>query len=310
MPDYAWTWADVQRVNDNSKANPAVWKGSLGANKTRKIGGKMGRFLGGGAHFAKRSSASLRAGHPAIIEGRSIFQKSIRDPATTPNVMKSGKHNAKTGGFVTRGHWKGMAIYTLSLEERATCPTTCDLWAACYGNAMPYAHRHKHGPELLVALTAQLRRLSSKHQEGYIVRLHVLGDFYDTDYVQFWIDALTEHAALRIWGYTHWEPDTPIGRLVRKMNAVRGVTSGNHCFVRFSISPEQAPQVMGATTIWRRPEASTVPEGQICPASVEDSMACGTCGLCWSEEMRGKTIVFPGHGMRGGRKPSGQGQLL
>lgn len=49
-------------------------------------------------------------------------------------AMTYGANNPKTGKRITKGLWAGMPIYTLTLEERASCPSYCHMWRDCYGN--------------------------------------------------------------------------------------------------------------------------------------------------------------------------------
>ena len=87
--------------------------------------------------------------------------------------------------------------------------------------------------------------------------------------------------------------------------AVGGVLGALHpdrWMMRFSVAADDNPQPMQATTIWRQPEGSNVPEGLICPAQTHKTAACATCGLCWSPGATGKRIVFIGHGMSHGSR--------
>ena len=63
-------------------------------------------------------------------------------------LLKHPKPDNKVGQFVHKGEFKGYRIFTLTLEERATCPKSCNQWDVCYGNNMPFAHRLEHGAEL------------------------------------------------------------------------------------------------------------------------------------------------------------------
>jgi hypothetical protein len=93
----------------------------------------------------------------------------------------------------------GMPIYTLTLEERATCPTSCGHWRSCYGNSMHFAHRIDHrSPGFATLLAANVKRLGVEHPHGFVVRLHVLGDFYSVAYVDLWaalLDAVHRRCA-------------------------------------------------------------------------------------------------------------------
>jgi hypothetical protein len=51
-----------------------------------------------------------------------------------------------------------------------------------YGNSMNWARRIKHGREFEERLWEELADKQAKHPRGFLVRLHILGDFYSTDY--------------------------------------------------------------------------------------------------------------------------------
>ncbi len=302
MVEYAWSWADYERLireKPTARVQPR--------RQTKRSGGAVARFVGGGTNMAmSRDSVALREDHPALAESRTLFVRSRQNPTMAAPVLKSGVHDAKTGARITKGAWQGAEIFTLTLEERATCPPCCDLWRECYGNAMPYARRQAHGDVLELRLAHDLVTLCKQH--GRIaVRLHVLGDFYSEHYVKLWRQALSDLPGLYVWGYTHHPGNSHLGRLLGAMNQA----FPDRCAIRFSVRPDVAPAPMTATTIWRKPEASVVPEGQVCPQQTEATLACGSCGLCWAPDMIDKPIVFTGYGMTGGRRKAvGQGELV
>ena len=53
------------------------------------------------------------------------------DKSEFENVLKCGRNNSKIGGDVLVGRLRGARIFTLTLEERATCPRSCAMWRAC-----------------------------------------------------------------------------------------------------------------------------------------------------------------------------------
>src|SRR4051812_46603958 len=59
---------------------------------------------------------------PAYSSGRTMFPSRVFDPSEVQCVFKTGHQSRKIGKTVTKGPRKGWAIYTLTLEERATCP--------------------------------------------------------------------------------------------------------------------------------------------------------------------------------------------
>lgn len=247
---------------------------------------------------ADRAQAALRADHPAVVEGRTLFPSTVVNAADAPRLLVSGRNSAKIGDRILKGPWAGLPVFTLTLEERATCPRSCDVWRECYGNSMPMARRHRHGPDLMRILDVELDTLLALNPKGIAVRLHVLGDFYSTEYAWQWVEWMRLHPLLRVWGYTAHPSESAIGRIIGDANR----RFPDRWAVRYSVSPGVPISPMQATTIWRQPETPNVPEGLVCPASMDKSAACVICGLCWAPEAAGKRIVFLGHGMR---RPTG-----
>lgn len=237
---------------------------------------------------------ALAADHPAILQRLPLFEESVVNAKDSPRLFVSGENNRKIGRVVTKGDWKGMPIYTLTLAERMTCPTACHMYFSCYGNAMPFARRHAPGVDLEQRIPKELTSLSLKHPRGFVVRLHILGDFYSATYAQLWADMLAVHEALHIYGYTALgESDEPDD--VSTLNVIEGMNEADpdRCFIRMS-SSEPIPG--GAVVIDRLPEGANVKEGLVCPAEREATACCATCGLCWEDNAREKTIVFLRHG--------------
>lgn len=72
-----------------------------------------------------RGVTSVGYGASAVREKRTVFQKQVAHPSTVTNVLVSGHSNVKIGRDVRKGKFKHYWIYTLSLQERATCPESC-----------------------------------------------------------------------------------------------------------------------------------------------------------------------------------------
>jgi hypothetical protein len=238
---------------------------------------------------------ALAADHPAVVEGRTIFPSTVADPTDAPRLLVSGHNNRKIGRIVAKGPWEGMPIFTLTLEERATCPSECHMYRACYGNAMPFARRHRHGPELEKRLELEVETLSIEYPKGFVVRLHVLGDFYSVEYAALWWQLLEKHAALHIYGYTarsvsQGEIGADITETIHDMNS----KFPTRCFIRYS---RPKPQPFGAIVLDRSDYVKQGDDIIICPAEISATECCATCGLCWSEAMRKKTIGFLKHGL-------------
>lgn len=235
----------------------------------------------------------------AIAIGRSIFyKKRVAAPDDRLHVLVSGYNNLKIGAVVDLGAWKGFPIYTLTLEERATCSVDCHHYRTCYGNSSSRAIRIEHGPRLITHLHLELFNLSCKHPHGFVVRLHVLGDFYDVGYVKHWERWLDTYPALHVYGFTQRKPGTPIGDAVLGLAARRW----DRFAVRLSMAPGQtvpmdwyAPnrRIRAATT---RDPSRPLSAGEFaCPAQDDGDSCCATCGACWASA---KTVNFKEHGWR------------
>lgn len=230
---------------------------------------------------ASGHGVTIGALHPAYRTGRSIFPSRVFDPDEVQRVLKDGHQSRKIGKFVTKGRYKGFFIYTLTLEERATCPRSCKAWAFCFGNNMQAAERIVAGPALEAKLWEELAYLQRKHPSGFLVRLHVLGDFYSVDCAQLWHEALEAYPALHIFGYTAREPSGEIGQLICEMLGVWP----ERFHVRFS--GWNGPR-NGAVIVERADQTEHV----VCPAQTGKTDCCATCALCWHSD---RTIAFLRH---------------
>lgn len=218
-----------------------------------------------------------------ILPPRTIYQKNVKAPHS--NMLKPGKNNKKLGGKVSVKMWQGKPLFSLTLEERKTCPTTCEQWDTCYGRSMPFAHRFDHtSPDFLPLLEEQLDTLLAKHEQGVVVRLHVLGDFYSEEYVEFWERKIMANGSLSVYGYTHHDPHSLIGNKIGHINA----TFPDQFNVRWSDDPDMD----NAAIVYK--EKEDVPLGQvICPEQLGATPSCADCGLCWA--MKDRPVAFLEH---------------
>ncbi len=212
------------------------------------------------------------------------FQKSIKDPLLF-NVLKPGSNNKKLGFKITTPKWKGKKLYSLTLVERETCPTSCHHWDDCYGNNMPFAHRFST-IGLLFKLDREIQELTDKHKEGIVIRLHVLGDFMTTEYVTFWEKMLFDFPTLCIFGYTGREETSDIGKALWLLNT----RYNDRCKIRFSknkaFSEGHYPSNLFAA------EESFEGKCFDCPEQKGTLPSCAQCGLCWGVP---KTVRFATH---------------
>lgn len=246
-------------------------------------------------HHRARGALELKRGHPALSPGRTVYPSTVVSSIDTPRVLVSGFNNRKIGSRVTVGRWKGLPIYTLTLEERATCPTSCHHWRTCYGNAMHLARRVRHGSEFEARLAHEVGRLHKEHG-GLVVRLHVLGDFYSAGYVRLWGWLIDTLPGLRVFGYTAHSPGSIIGAEVATLRA----RAWDRFAVRFSRARQvdyvkEALTIHGDILLVDPTEELKLVGGFMCPAQLKDHKHCGNCAACWESI---HNVVFVEHGGR------------
>ena len=209
-------------------------------------------------------------------------------------MLKRGKQNKKLGDKVSVKMWKDMTMYSLSLEERATCPSDCQQWDNCYGDNMPFAHRFDHtDPNFISYLEVQLRALNEKHKDGFVVRLHVIGDFYDGLYIVQWQLWLNQYENLRVFGYTHHTTGSQLGGMINNVNRIYP----QRFRIRFSddndtsFSAHVTTEKYGSQHFYTAPNVNLA--GAIfCPEQQGRTDSCATCGYCWSSD---QPVIFHEH---------------
>lgn len=230
-----------------------------------------------------------------------MFPGTVVSALDSPRLLVSGANNSKLGRIIRRGPWSGMPVFQLTLEERATCPESCPVWASCYGNAMHLARRHDAKDEdFVLALWAEVvttyRSVMNQNTPppGMVVRLHVLGDFYSARYVAVWADLLEKLPKLHVFGYTSRRPDRDDDASRETYRALEALTDAQ--WDRFAIRwSREAPVPQGAVVL---DAPANDPDVIMCPAQTYKTASCSSCGLCWNEAARGKTIGFLRHGRK------------
>lgn len=234
------------------------------------------------AHIHAKAIAGQRTVYPSTV--RAVARPTLGE-VQTESVLKPGSHNSKLGLRVEKGRFTGYHIYSLSLEERKTCPRYCERWVNCYGNNMPRAHRFAHGQPLEDRIEVELQQLlSNPRLPGVLLRLHALGDFYSRGYVDFWRRLLMKEsmARLAIFGYTALSRDSEIGRRVFSVSCEQGP----RFMIRWSSSDDN--EHMGATWYEDKPPSWAF----ACPEQTNKVATCAKCGACWNGS---KTVAFKMH---------------
>ena len=237
----------------------------------------------------------------AILSSRSVYWmnvKSVSDGmAKTERAIKAST-NAKLGKVVNVGRLKGARIFTLTLEERATCDNSCAHWKTCFGNNMPFATRYKMDDALLIQIESDLEFYNAKGK-SFLVRLHVLGDFPSVEYVAFWARMLCQFENLNVYGYTARLSGTLIGDAILSLRSPRFMVRQSGQFDGSNMSALSFDDARSLPTVDAR-------KAIVCPTQIAkrgeyelaakgiDTLTpnCGTCGLCWTTP---KNIVFLTH---------------
>lgn len=246
--------------------------------------------------YRPRGLMILRGDLLAVIDGRTIFPKKVISAHDQTNILRSGYSNRKIGRKVLKGRWAEMPIYTLTLEERATCPRTCHHWRTCYGHGMPWAIRTANDHHLIPQLQVELTELAIKHAEGFVVRLHVLGDFYSIEYALAWECWIGTIPQLRAYGSTAHSVEGEIGKEIRSWSD----RNWDKFAIRTSLEKpsegkREAITIQGGlfdALKWR-------PGSFLCSAQKRDSSFCGNCTKCWTDD---GNVMFLEHGAGRGRK--------
>lgn len=211
------------------------------------------------------------------------FKGRVLPVAEAGNLLVSGHNNMKLGRDVRKGKLKGYWIYTLSLEERATCPRSCFHWRDCYGNALHMNKRIDHtDPAFLPALADEIARLCAV-KRGVLIRLHALGDFFSHAYVEWWAEQLEQHPNLSIFGYTARDPLSIIGIRIQQTK----IRFGRRFAVRWSNGWLPADN-----TVSIKAEADCPASAFVCPEQTGKTRCCATCAACWSTT---KNVAFLEH---------------
>lgn len=197
------------------------------------------------------------------------------------NLFKGGANNRKIGSHIVKGKWSGFPVFTLTLEERATCPRSCRNYLDCYGNKMHWPSRFMADADLIPALESELTELSQQYN-NFVIRLHVLGDFFSIEYVNQWLRWLDRFPGLHVYGYTAWLPDTEIGALLAAEAEGR--------WDRFAIRTSNFDGPRSTVTVYD--SGASRDDGIVCPAQTGKTECCGSCALCWQTQER---IIFLAH---------------
>ncbi len=293
----SFDYAEIRRLCEIMSKDAVARRVGCSLATVTKVVGKIGpgeskrapRGMRTSARFSHRPLTGMAArmpafDNPALMESRTVFSSTVTPASEADRILKSGKNAGKIGGIIRKGRWSGVPVFTLTLEERATCPKSCAHWRSCFGNNMHLAQRIRDDGMLTARLSAELDDLSARY-ERYAIRLHVLGDFMSVAYVEFWRDMLQAHPGLRVFGFT--------ARIDFGIDPVADILAETvrQNWARFAIRFSNAP-LSGCATVSIEHPFQKPADAIICPAQVGKTESCSTCALCWATTKR---IAFLQH---------------
>ena len=230
----------------------------------------------------------LQKTHKAIVNASTLYSDSkftIRDVSNYKHRVLKPSTNIKLGKKVTKGKLKGMKMYTLTLIERETCTDECEHYNDCFGNNMPFAHRFSVNEAFMLRLESDIQETARLNPLGFLVRLHILGDFESVEYVEFWNRMLYTYPNLHIYGYSRNHITSKykhISAIGYKLIRVR-TTHKERFAIRFS---NKLDEEFSANS------RDITDKGITCLAQIKASVSCSDCTLCWSSK---KAIGFITH---------------
>ena len=148
---------------------------------------------------------------------------------------------------------------------------------------MHWAIRWQAGPALERRLETQVAELAESHPRGFVVRLHVLGDFYSPEYVALWRSLLVAVPALHIWVFTAcWNVDdvrlNGMGQTAGPIAAALAALIADYQPARLMALLSDGPRPRSAIVV-ETPEAA--PAGSVvCPYDIGTRPSCCDCGIC------------------------------
>jgi hypothetical protein len=216
-----------------------------------------------------------------------IYKKNIHDLDEYKFKIIKDSKNVKLGKKVIKGMYNNYKLKTVTLIERETCPADCIHWGDCYGNNMPFAHRISHENQNLLQKRIYNELLNSTNQL-LLIRLHVLGDFFNVKYVKFWSIMLNTFKNIAVYGYTANNINSKIELSRDIAKEIIKLNYSKHSHIRFS-NDLKNPFSANSYDIVKPVKGESI----LCPVQENKTANCGTCGLCWNQKTQ--SIIFKTH---------------
>ena len=236
----------------------------------------------------KDKAMELNTNHKAIVNATTLYNASkftIRDVSNYKHKVLKASTNIKLGKKVTKGKLKGMKMYTLTLIERETCTDECEHYTDCFGNNMHVAHRFEVNDAFMLRLESDIHATAVANPNGFLVRLHILGDFKSVEYTLFWERMMIHYPNLHVYGYSRNHIDS-------KYSHVRDIAKE---LIRLRSKYQERWAVRFSNKLDQEYSANSrdiTDKGITCLAQVKTDVSCSDCTLCWSSK---KAIGFITH---------------
>ena len=216
-----------------------------------------------------------------------IYKKSIFTLDDYKFKVLKDSTNIKLGKKIVKGKYANYKFKTLTLVERETCPKDCIHWDDCYGNNMPFAHRFSAEDQNLLQKRIYQDLLNSSNQL-LLIRLHILGDFFNVKYVKFWSIMLNTFKNIAIYGYTANNINSKIALSRDIAKEIIKLNRSEDSHIRFSNDLANSFSANSYDVV--KPVKG---ESILCPVQEDKTANCGTCGLCWNQKYQ--SIIFKTH---------------
>ena len=240
-------------------------------------------------------------GNSKLRKYTTIYPKSIYTINSLEDYTQYGfkllkqSNNKKLGKVVKKGIYKNKPLYSLSLVEREMgCRKHCLHWQDCYGINMPFAHRFKTDNDMIFCniLNTEIFNLLKKHKQGIHIRLHVLGDFFSSYYINWWLALLTCYENVSVYGYTahtkHSVLGSKIENTIRKIGFNRFAVRYSNSNVKLSANSVEFSKNK-VVPINKNVSLKSIP----CPEQINKVENCSSCALCWNKNVN--QISFKTH---------------
>jgi protein gp88 len=195
----------------------------------------------------------------------------------------------------------GAGIGAFSIPSVTTCPGRTELCAKlCYAERYQKRWGTDYTPKLKATKREDfVKKMVAEAQWRTLVRVHVSGDFYSSDYVQDWIEIARLCPKTTFYAYTRSWRDRRILPTLRKLGALSNFKLLFSCD-RESGIPAWAP---ASSLVWMATDDGDLPPAAvkivfrvkrttvmakmagstICPKEngIKNPVTCGACKLCF-----------------------------